>query len=124
MTTSTFSSTPHPGLPDPASVVFTETLPHPRSVAPGAAMAGVASYRVLRTTQIDEYEQPVDAAGVAPFSLTATAGGDTFQGTSRKAAKLSLATAQVDAGVLSLVFLRSNCGSATMLARSVLSGWL
>lgn len=96
MTTSTFSSTPHPGLPDPASVVFTETLPHLRSVAPGAAMAGVASYRVLRTTQIDEYEQPVDAAGVAPFSLTATAGGDTFQGTSRKAAKLSLATAQVE----------------------------
>ena len=28
------------------------------------------------------------------------------------------------AGVLSFVFLRANCGSATTLARSVLSGWL
>ena len=28
------------------------------------------------------------------------------------------------AGVLSLVFLRANCGSATTLARNVLSGWL
>ena len=31
---------------------------------------------------------------------------------------------KITAGVLSLVFLRSNCGSATMDARSVLSGWL
>jgi len=31
---------------------------------------------------------------------------------------------KITAGVLSLVFLRSKCGSATMLARKVLSGWL
>ena len=31
---------------------------------------------------------------------------------------------KITAGVLSLVFLRSNCGSATTEARSVLSGWL
>ena len=31
---------------------------------------------------------------------------------------------KITAGVLSLVFLRSNCGSSTTLARSVLSGWL
>ncbi|MNW20525.1 hypothetical protein D3C71_2209600 [compost metagenome] len=32
--------------------------------------------------------------------------------------------AKITAGVLSLVFLRSKCGSATTLARRVLSGWL
>ncbi|PNG52538.1 hypothetical protein WDL1CHR_00808 [Variovorax sp. WDL1] len=31
---------------------------------------------------------------------------------------------KITAGVLSLVFLRSNCGSATTEARSMLSGWL
>ncbi|MCY1202786.1 hypothetical protein D9M72_142800 [compost metagenome] len=31
---------------------------------------------------------------------------------------------KITAGVLSLVFLRSNCGSPTTEARSVLSGWL
>ena len=31
---------------------------------------------------------------------------------------------KITAGVLSLVFLRSKWGSATMLARKVLSGWL
>ena len=31
---------------------------------------------------------------------------------------------KITAGVLSLVFLRANCGSATTEARSVLSGWL
>jgi len=31
---------------------------------------------------------------------------------------------KITAGVLSLVFLRANSGSATTLARSVLSGWL
>ena len=31
---------------------------------------------------------------------------------------------KITAGVLSWVFLRANCGSATTLARKVLSGWL
>ena len=95
MTSSTPPNTPRSGLPDPASVVITDTLPPPQAGARSAATAGIANYRVLRTTQVDEYDTPVSRAAVAPFSLAAT-GGDTFQGTSRKAAKLSLSDAKME----------------------------
>ena len=83
-----------PGLPDPASVVFTETLPSPQTLTRNVAATGLDKYRVLRTTQIDEYDHPVTTAEVAPFSRALT-GGDTFQGSSRKAAKLSLSSAKM-----------------------------
>lgn len=89
------SGSPRPGLPDPASVVFTETLPSPQPLTRAAAATGLNNYRVLRTTQIDEYDHPVTTAEVAPFSLAPT-GGDTFQGSSRKAAKLSLSDAKME----------------------------
>src|SRR2546423_13593553 len=72
------------GLPALDSISYDES----------AAMPVIrGTYRVLRTNEIDSYEgQPPMAAGkprVMAASARAVAAGDTFQGTARKAAKLS-----------------------------------
>ena len=74
-----------------AEIAFIPGGRRPLSVAPGAAPA----YRILRTTQVDPYDKPVSrlAAARAP----AAAPGDSFRGTSRKAAKLSIAAGKPDA---------------------------
>ena len=55
-------------------------------IAPGAAPA----YRILRTTQVDPYDRPVSRRAIAAARAPAAVAGDSFRGTSRKAAKLSI----------------------------------
>jgi hypothetical protein len=88
-----------PGLPAPETVVgqFTLTRPEPPALkkrtgktlkAPEAKV-----YTVLRTNQMDAYEPPMTAAAVA---RAAPPVGDNYGGTDRKAAKLTIADAQVE----------------------------
>ena len=78
-----------PGLPAPNTVVSEiPFIPGGRRTlaAPGAAPA----YRILRTTQVDPYDAPVSRRAIAAPGARAAAPGDSFRGTSRKAAKLSI----------------------------------
>lgn len=84
-----------PGLPNPRSVVAEMPFTPPgQAVAPGSA----APYRIIRTTEVDPYDAPVPAPQVAAIGAAPAApAGDTFKGTSRKAAKLSIVAGTPDA---------------------------
>jgi hypothetical protein len=84
-----------PGLPAPASIAKTFNLAPPGAMAAAAVPAPPAKvYKVLRTNQVDEYDNPVSmAAAAAPAAAPA---GDSFQGTARRAAKISIADAALE----------------------------
>ena len=77
------------GMPALDSVVAVFPL------APSGAAAGATAtkYRIIRTTEVDGYEPIATSQGDIAVSLAAAAPptGDKFQGTDRKAAKLSIA---------------------------------
>ncbi|HEY0852155.1 MAG TPA: hypothetical protein VGD96_19740 [Bradyrhizobium sp.] len=94
-------------LPDPRNVLVEMTLvprtgavirgtqaPAPAAVpAPGAAR----QIRILRTLEVDEYDPPLHAAAILPLAVPRPAPPDNkFRGTSRKAAKLSIADAPME----------------------------
>lgn len=84
-----------PGLPAKSSVVMEKVLvPTRPAAAPGAAPLAISerSYRIIRTNEVDPTDSPVPRAAVAPLGAPAVPLGDDFQGTARKAAKLTLAT--------------------------------
>src|SRR4051794_24879435 len=93
---------PLPNFPSPETVVAEDVLRPPQRTAPTAAAATVGrtaparEYRVVRTTQVDEYEMPVSAAAVPTFAAAQPKRGDAFRGTKRKAAKISLARGRVE----------------------------
>ena len=65
--------------------------------APAAAPGAGSRYRILRTLEVDQYEAPLPAAAIVPLTAPQPAPVDnTFRGTSRKAAKLSIANAQLE----------------------------
>ena len=91
--------TPHPaGMPAPRSVVA-ETPFTPPTAGERAFRAAGALYRILRTAEVDAYDTPMARAAVPPFAdtLRAAPRGDSFRGTARKAAKISIAEAPVEA---------------------------
>jgi len=68
----------------------------PTTAAAGATVGGGA-YRILRTRELDPYDpQMTDAQIPAIGALAAAVSGDNFQGTARKAAKLSFAGAATE----------------------------
>src|SRR5882724_13578856 len=75
-----------PGLPTRESVLLEFTL---APLAP-AARARTA-YRVLRTNQVDEYDEAVSLEAVVLAARRRP--GENFQGTARRAAKISIADA-------------------------------
>jgi len=83
------------GMPTMDSVV-TDRLFNPPT-AEGRA------YRILRTAEVDPYDPPIAPADVPAFGVAvvdtelAARPGDSFRGTSRKAAKLSIAEAPIEA---------------------------
>jgi hypothetical protein len=83
-------SNARPGLPDPASVV--EEIPFGGTEGVGGAPA----YRILRTTELDEYEE-LEGPELEAKKKKKKAPGEQFGGTSRRVAKLSLINAQVEA---------------------------
>ena len=88
-----------PGMPEQDNVVDETTLtPWPGSAEASAASASRSrQYRILRTSETDPYETPLQEEEVATLGAERFAGFDeTYRGTSRKAAKISIADAQVD----------------------------
>jgi hypothetical protein len=88
-------------LPPAANVLVEMTLVPRTGAAVGAAPAaavGVGSqYRILRTLEVDAYEPALPAAAIVPMTVPRPAPADnSFRGTSRKAAKLSIAQAQLE----------------------------
>src|SRR5262245_36857289 len=83
-------------LPAPSAVVATTTFAPARAAAAPAA-APPTRYRILRTTEVDEYEAPVPAAAIlAPGAPRPAPPDDTFRGTARKVAKLSIVAAATE----------------------------
>ncbi len=78
------SSTSHPGLPAPASVV--------REMILDTEAAPVSAYRIIRTNETDAYDSEE-----RDFTATPPRSPDTYAGNARKAAKLSVAGAPVEA---------------------------
>ena len=89
-----------PGMPERSAVVTEKILtPERRSTqAPAASASETTTYRILRTSETDPYDVPLQPAEVATLGLERFAGfGDAFRGTARKAAKLTIADAGVEA---------------------------
>jgi hypothetical protein len=88
-----------PGMPEPGSVITEERCtPAPRSTENLSASAGeTTTYRILRTSETNPYDDSLQQAELATLEERLTELGDAYQGTARKAAKLSIADAQVEA---------------------------
>jgi hypothetical protein len=107
------------GAPKPESIVAVLSLAPPparRRAAAGVRMrrapgavrpATVARYRILRTDQVDPYEEPVTREGVIATTVGPAGGmpapaaaakpkSEDFKGTARRAAKISVAEAKVE----------------------------
>jgi hypothetical protein len=92
------------GMPAASSILSTRDLTPRR---PAAVEATVASgvpprYRILRTDEVDAKDDPLSTAELknmmATGAVAATrSSGDTFAGTARAAAKLSISTAAIEA---------------------------
>lgn len=90
---------PSDRLPDPSSVLAEFTLTARRGIGLAPTARGIGPhYRIIRTTEVDEYDPPVSASEIsamrAPLALPTD---NKFRGTARKAAKLSIAHADREA---------------------------
>ena len=81
------TSNARPGLPNPESVV--EVIPF--GGTEGVGKAGAPAYRIIRTNEVDEYEEIELEA-----KKKKKAPGEQFGGTSRRAAKLSLVDEELE----------------------------
>jgi hypothetical protein len=99
MSPSDGETSPRPGMPE-QSVVVTETTLTPGRAdveTPSASARETRTYRILRTSETDPYDVPLQPAEVATLGLERFAGfDDTYQGSARKAAKLTIADAELE----------------------------
>ena len=84
-----------PGLPTQESVVLEFTLTPPVPAAARREARARTVYRVLRTTQVDEYDEAVSLEAVV--AAVRRRPGENFRGTARRVAKLSIADAALEA---------------------------
>ncbi|HEU0016207.1 MAG TPA: hypothetical protein VFQ45_21185 [Longimicrobium sp.] len=84
--------------PSPETIVDEFTLVSPPSPAAFAERRerGILAYRVLRTTQVDEYEEAVTRSAVLAEREVLVERGDDFRGTARRAAKIAIARAETE----------------------------
>jgi hypothetical protein len=89
-----------PGLPAPKTVVAEFDLispARPQAAAAGKVAPRPRKYRVLRTNQMDPYDKPAPMAAVPGEAAAAPAPvSDSFGGTDRRAAKLSIADGAIE----------------------------
>lgn len=90
------------GMPALDSITGIQLLATPGVSSSGAPSAAAAkagtTYRIIKTNEVDAYEQAAtsqETAG-APMAAAAAPTGDKFKGTARKAAKLSIAGATTE----------------------------
>ncbi len=89
---------PQERLPDPENVLVELALvPRSGSTTGAAAPGGGSRIRILRTLEVDEYEPALAAADILPLTAPRPAPTDNkFRGTSRRAAKISIADAPME----------------------------
>ena len=100
MSPSDEQSSRRPGMPERSAVVTEKFLTAERrsTQGPAASASETTTYRILRTSETDPYDVPLQPAEVATLGLERFAGfGDAFRGNARKAAKLTIADAGVEA---------------------------
>jgi hypothetical protein len=88
-----------PGMPEQSRVVDETVLTpeRPSAQATVEPASGTQQYRILRTDEPDPYDVPLQPDEVATLGLERFAGfDDTYRGTARKAATLSIADANVE----------------------------
>src|SRR5215212_1790232 len=86
------------GLPTPSTVLReTQLRPPARSAveSPHAQAERPITYRILRTNQMDPYDQALTEAEIITLGRERIVGDD-FRGTARRAAKLSIANAETE----------------------------
>lgn len=81
-----------PGLPAQSSVVSEAVLRPVRRALAVAPIASIRTYRILRTNEVDPKDRPVARTQVAAIGAPAAPLGDEFDGSARKAAKLTIAS--------------------------------
>jgi hypothetical protein len=86
-------NSPAVGLPASDSVVAAMSLIPSAGMAGSPQAAASRTYQILRTIEVDEYEPAIGT----PLARPAARAGDAFRGTARKAAKLSIADAPIEA---------------------------
>ncbi len=76
------------------------TLPAHRAGLPAkdaiAAVTTAGKYTIIHTQEMDQYDKGAMGPGLAAAAVAAPPTGDDFQGTARKAAKLSISTAKAE----------------------------
>jgi hypothetical protein len=86
-----------PGMPEQSVIVTERTLTPEQRRAEALAAPSSRTYRILRTSETDPYDVPLRPEEVATLGLERFAGfGDAYRGTARKAAKISIADAEVE----------------------------
>lgn len=84
-----------PGMPALDSILSVRTLQTSEAMAVAESM-NVTGYRIIRTNEVDAYEKAATSTETLNAAIAAAEAapvGDSFKGTARKAAKLSLASA-------------------------------
>lgn len=89
-------STEGSALPAPETVVLELPLVSPKREITRGRRAAPQQYRILRTTQVDEYEKPVSKATIGLRLALRAVVSDTFSGKARKAAKISISSAPTE----------------------------
>jgi hypothetical protein len=87
-------------MPERSAVVTEKFLTAERrsTQGPAASASETTTYRILRTSETDPYDVPLQPAEVVTLGVERFAGfGDAFRGNARKAAKLTIADAGVEA---------------------------
>jgi hypothetical protein len=83
-----------PGLPTRESVLLEFTLTPPVPAAARRAARARTTYRVLRTNQVDEYDEAMSLEAVVAAPRRRL--GEDFRGTARRVAKISIADAALE----------------------------
>jgi len=83
------------GLPAKDSIIGVSS-PVPAAAMMTGAVASGPTYRIIHTSEIDEYEEGAKLPAQLAGAVAAAPTGDSFKGKDRKAAKLSISTAKME----------------------------
>jgi hypothetical protein len=87
---------PRAGLPAKDSIISVTTPTPAASLTMAGAVVAGPRYRIIHTSEMDEYEEGAISPAHLAAALAAAPTGDSFKGTQRKAAKLSISTAKTE----------------------------
>jgi hypothetical protein len=90
------ATTSAPGMPKAKTILAEKVFTPPRAITSAKAAVEAPKYRIIITNQVDAYDAPLAADEISTFGMKRLPPGDNFAGTSRKAAKLSIAEATTE----------------------------